>query len=163
MNNSSHISEIRLWLGWIGAVAVNKRENSLNVFIYEINRTGKISQYDMTWEIQNPRISLNGCVCVCICGGWLEDDSSIVGVIEVRGIDETSTLMSFSQLIHRFTCKWPQKGYWLQLPSACTYHANVSLSDTSTHMQNLGVERWKVWKSDMAAWLLIDCSASHYQ
>lgn len=65
-------------------------------------------------------------------GGWVGDDSSIPGVIEVCGIDETPTLMSFSQLIHRFTCKWLLKGYWLRLPSACTYHANVMLSDTYT-------------------------------
>lgn len=51
--------------------------------------------------------------------------------------------MSFSQLIHRFTCKWLLKGEWLWLPSACTYHANVMLSDTyeprhtHTHKKNI--------------------------
>lgn len=54
------------------------------------------------------------------------------------------TLMSFSQLIHRFTCKWLLKGDWLRLPSACTYHANVMLSDTykprHTQAENSGVE-----------------------
>lgn len=63
---------------------------------------------------------------------WVGDDSSIIGVIEVGDIDETPTLMSFSQLIHWFICKWLSKGYWLWLTSACTRHANVALSDTST-------------------------------
>lgn len=66
-------------------------------------------------------------------GGWMEaDDSSMPRVIEVYGIDETPALMSFSQLIHWFTCKWLLKGYWLWLPSACTYYGNIMLSDTST-------------------------------
>lgn len=97
----------------------------------------------------------------CVSCGWV--DNAIPLVIEVFDIDETPTLMSFSQLILRFTCKWILKGYWLRLPSACTYHANVMLSDT-THRQKF--PRWATWilmEGDMTAWSLIDCTASHYQ
>lgn len=90
-------------------------------------------------------------VCVCVCAlppnvGWVGDDSSIQGVIEVCGIDETLTLMSLSQLIHRFICKWLLKGYWLRLPSACTYHANVMLSDTYSQHTFSGLRNSKTWR-----------------
>lgn len=85
------------------------------------------------------------------------DDSSIPGVIEVCGIDETPTLMSFSQLIHRFTCKWILKGYWLRQPSACTYHANVMLSDTYTLNTQAEISGLRNRKT------VIDCTTSHYQ
>lgn len=74
------------------------------------------------------------------------------------------TLMSFSQLIHRFTCKWLLKGYWLRLPSACTYHANVMLSD-AYRQEISGLRNRKAVKKrrDLTAGSLIDCAASHYQ
>lgn len=81
------------------------------------------------------------------CCGW--NDSS--GVIEVYSIDETTTLMSFSQIIYWFTCKWLLKGYWLWLPSACTYHANVVLSDMytlSNTCRNLRAGRHQAWKRE---------------
>lgn len=87
---------------------------------------------------------------MCVCAlppnvAWV-GDSSIQGVIEVCGIDETLTLMSFSQLIHRFICKWILKGYWLRLPSACTYHANVMLSDTYSQHTFSGLRNSKTWR-----------------